>query len=374
MVEKNQVHPLNVYRTVSVLIVFMLHAWIFSMSLGFTYDRRTWFLKTPAWAGVWLFFLLSGYLMGKGFLTGRYKQDGRYTGKSILQFYIRRIVKVGVPAWMFCILSIILLDPEFFIKNKTVVFTILTFRYVNDPASNIIGATWYVSSLMWLYLCVPFLCMLTEALAERIKYRKSVMMGIFFVVTVLGLVLRLIMYQKGLPWSPKVYVPFYCNLDIYICGLLINYMERDFEKKEKAYISGVLSFVVLLTVVVLNSGIYFLSETDRSCLFICQYICPTIYIYAGTYFLMRWGNYNKKQADITWWNVCRNPLRLMDAFAGISFEFYLVHSMVYNSIYRYLNTGSPLENHLLLLLCAFVISAALSVLMHRAFQPVRHTL
>ena len=64
----------------------------------------------------------------------------------------------------------------------------------------------------------------------------------------------------------------------------------------------------------------------------------------------------------------------MDAFAGISFEFYLVHSMVYNSIYRYLNTGSPLENHLLLLLCAFVISAALSVLMHRAFQPVRHTL
>lgn len=359
------VHPLNIYRTVSVMIVFMLHTSIFSASLGFAYDESTWFLETPAWAGVWLFLLLSGYLIGKGFLSGRYKEDGKYTVKSIFRFYISRIVKVAIPTWTFSFLSIILLEPGFFVANKGVIFQIITFRYYNNPGSSIIGATWYVSTLMWLYLLAPFFCMLVEMFLGEIKKRRNIVIGVVFLaVAILGMLLRLFLYKKGVDWSSMVYVPYYCNIDIYICGILINLFDIKGKDNGKNRVWGIAAFVLLIAALIANIRIYYLGGDY---LFYYQYIFPTIYILVGGFYLMVWGG-KSISPKITLKAIVRNPLRLIDGFADISFEFYLVHSMVLNSICTYTVATTPFRSHMLLMVCAFFISVLLSVLMHRAFQ------
>lgn len=63
----NCVNPLNYIRSIAVICVFLLHVSLFSWQLGFVYDQYTWILKTPAWSAVWILFLMSGYLIGKGF-------------------------------------------------------------------------------------------------------------------------------------------------------------------------------------------------------------------------------------------------------------------------------------------------------------------
>lgn len=370
---KNYVHPLNVYRTIAVMIVFLLHTFLFSSQLGFSYSVKTWFLKTPAWAGVWLFFLLSGYLIGKGFISGRYKEGGKYTVKSILRFYMKRLIKVGVPTWTFCFLSVLLLSNGFFIENKMVIFKILTFRYYNNPSSTIIGATWYISSLMSLYLCAPFIALLLEWFVGKLKNWKgklTIVYLLFVVIAIFGLMLRIHLYKKGVDWSSRVYVPFYCNLDIYICGMLINFFDKDRISTMVRKFLGVGSFLLLVAVVIVNARIYYLSDINASCLFFYQYIFPTVYILTGGLFLFIWGDYKEKQCKLNLESIIRNPLRLIDGFAEISFEFYLVHSMVLGCTYNIWVGTSPFRAHLLLLITAFGISAILSLLMHNAFRTV----
>lgn len=373
MEKKNQVDPINIYRIIAVVCVFFLHTSIFSGQLGFAYSEENWFLQTPAWAAVWLFYLLSGYLIGKGFISGRYKENGQYTLKSVLNFYINRFLKVGLPTWIFSFLAIILQDPAFGVNNKAVFFKILTFRYYNAPSSTIIGATWYVSTLMWLYLFAPFFAFLIEkvfGLLTKRKYQNLYVSMLFFTILLLGLLLRIYCYKRGFDWSSRVYVPFYCNLDIYICGMLINCFS-SIKNKKVVNIMSCTAFFFLVMTVILNSRIYYLGAYDTCYMILYQYVFPSVYIMIGAFYLYCFGN--NKQYDYEKLSVkmlVRNPLRIIDWLSSISFEFYLMHSLVLNCIYLYISAASPLYLHLKLLASAFVVTVILAALFHSACQSL----
>lgn len=133
----NYADSFNFIRSLSVLCVFLLHVSIYTSQLGFVYDKYTWPLKTPAWSAVWILFIISGFFIGKGFFNGKYE----YSISGILKFYIRRLLKVGVPTWIFIFITGTIVEPEFFYQNPNVISKILTFTYYNIPASNCIGAT-----------------------------------------------------------------------------------------------------------------------------------------------------------------------------------------------------------------------------------------
>ncbi len=88
---RNICDPINILRTIACLIVFILHTLIYSQFAGVDIYKQAqtnpliFLIKTPAWAGVWIFIILGGYLAGKSFFTGRYEFSVKGFGKYYLK-------------------------------------------------------------------------------------------------------------------------------------------------------------------------------------------------------------------------------------------------------------------------------------------------
>ena len=101
--EKEKYDRLNLLRIIAFLIVFLLHAKIFIPVEWFDNVKISWILFTPAWAGVWIFFVLSGYGIGSGFYSGKYQM----TKHGILKFYYSRLLKILPLYWTYICLIVI---------------------------------------------------------------------------------------------------------------------------------------------------------------------------------------------------------------------------------------------------------------------------
>lgn len=92
----------------------------------------SWAIHTPAWSGVWIFFTLSGYLMGKAFFTGRYALNRHGAG----EFYHNRAWRIGPLYLLVVAISCLLQAPEvFYRENWTVLVRMLTFTYMHNRGS-----------------------------------------------------------------------------------------------------------------------------------------------------------------------------------------------------------------------------------------------
>lgn len=309
---------------------------------------------------------MSGNLIGKGFYTGKYKENGQYTLKSILKFYTNRFIKIGIPTWIVSIVSVLLLEPKYFFDNKGTILHILTFTYKNVPASNMIGSTWYVSTLMWLYLCAPFLMLLLEKTFASVKNRNRCVLTLYICVIISGMLIRLGLYKLGLDWSSNIYVPFYCNLDLYIGGMLANFIQLSSPKK--TFMPTIL--IILIGIIIVNTRIYYESDFNAICLVISQYIFPSIYICIIPIYICQFTNNNlpEKAAHK---GVLHNLLKFIEIFSNISFEFYLTHCIVLNEIAAYINPCTNVEfMHINLIIYAFLITFTLSLLLHYCFYKM----
>ena len=93
---KNKVDVLNVIRVVATLIVFFLHGRGYILGIENTSGFFQAITCLPAWAGVWMLFYLSGYLMQKGFDDKRYKVFGtERPAKEYFSFCLKRFLKIA---------------------------------------------------------------------------------------------------------------------------------------------------------------------------------------------------------------------------------------------------------------------------------------
>ena len=360
MKEYKQIEPINFIKIIATLCVFFLHTSIFSAQWGnFSFSEKTWFLKTPAWGAVWIFIFISGYLNGGSFLRNG-KRTYTFKYNSILHFYMKRFLKVIIPMWIFVLVVCIVIEPETMFQNKDLIFRVLTLTYQNDPASNNIGAVWYICTLAWLYLLTPFICWIVHFILDRGKkpaYKKIILYVLFFASALLGFIYRIYMKNLGLDWS-QIYVLFYCNLDIYISGILLSAIIREKKYDRFHYnVNVVLALVLFMGMLIANTWIYYMGgDTDIRYLEFYQWYFPTIYITvlgAVIYLVCGWDvAYKSKNL----------PAVMIEKFGKITFEFYLVHSMVLNCISPYISADTPLEYHISLLLAGFWASVAVAVL------------
>ena len=181
MEKARKINTLDYVRVIATLMVFMLHTLIFtSQKVGVDlneYFRRLFIFKAPAWAGVWIFFILSGYFAGKGFAENKYTLNMR----GILRYYILRFIKIGIPTYFFVFLCCTLLYPDFIFSDKYVLLRMMTFTYNGVPGLDGIGATWYVSSLMQMYLIVPGIVFLLEKIKTVMKNNAN-FFGYFWIL------------------------------------------------------------------------------------------------------------------------------------------------------------------------------------------------
>lgn len=164
---KSTFDPINTIRVIAVLMVYFLHSLLFMgkdfpMSQILEQYPITFLLFTPAWAGCWIFFLISGYLAGVNFVNGKYalNRDG------ICKYYKRKIGKVYIPTILFIGFAVVMVEPSFF-SYENVWLKLITCTYYGEPGFYGVGATWFVFTLMWLYLLAPYGAMLLTDKSNR---------------------------------------------------------------------------------------------------------------------------------------------------------------------------------------------------------------
>ncbi len=365
---KKQIEPINFIKIMATMCVFFIHTSIFSSQWsGFSFSKGTWFFKTPAWAAVWIFFFISGYCNGGNFIAKNTKYN--FELKSIWNFYKKRFLKVIWPTWIFIFCALTIGEPEFLKQNPEVVIKILTLRYYNNPASASIGATWFVFTLAQLYLLTPFICYIISKILKNIYKNKRAKYILLLLCIVLGGTFRLIMYIKGVDWSSKVYVPFYGNLDIYTAGIIFSTLKEEREYKRVKYnLSIIFSLLLFVGVLIINSDIYYRGTQKIEYLLVYQYIFPSIYIIVLCIFI-----YNSSFWKIDYAGTSFGT-RLLDKFASISFEFYLIHSIVLYKISPYIVTNNANKAYFLLLLIGFCVTTTLAILFRNGYRNIWHKL
>lgn len=329
---KERYHPdiLNFLRVLAALFVFFLHGSEFIPGMKTAEGPFVFLTKTPAWAGVWIFILLSCYLLGNGFLTGRYDiykdpLSRKVSVKKVLIFYLKRFIRYAPIYYIYCFAFEFFSDRTFLWKKPGIALRILTFTFNGEGGIAGIGHLWYLSLSMQICLLMPWLFLLISKLGER--GRKIV----FFAALSGGLAVRGLLWYFEADWYTWVYTFVFSNLDIVVCGILlamINHSVKEKAPEEKSpfwsRVIGVLCNLQFLLLVIYTSRIYANALPDDY--FIYRYILPTLYIVSCGALIIRYHDPSVPK---------RRPpekfrmLSVIDRFSEITFPFYVIHMQVF---------------------------------------------
>jgi hypothetical protein len=111
--QRSKRDPLLVLRAVACMNVFLGHWFLIAFgpaapaSNAVDYALRM-LLSLSPWCGVWMFFTLSGYLITKGFVTGRHSVSKR----GLAHFYRNRILRIFPVYFLVMFLVAAFLHPD----------------------------------------------------------------------------------------------------------------------------------------------------------------------------------------------------------------------------------------------------------------------
>lgn len=344
-------------RAIAILCIFYSHSWnimhvthkdiIFSSGL-----------QTPAWGGIWILFVLSGYLIGKGFYNQKYKTDI----KGIFVFWLNRIVRI-VPMYFFLLLIIFLfIDPNFFISNNLkILIPLLTFTYNGGkdvPSMAGVGATWFISTLMQLYFLAP---LFYKFIFSKIKNHQNI---ILFFIILLGLGIRLLENLFHLDWYQWTYVLSLSNLDLFFAGFFLNSITQKSGFNKFKLILKPISIFALFTAIGANALCIYYGK-----LWFYKYIFASIYLVI-TLIIIYACDYTNKAPNcaLSLKAVIKNPSRLVEGFGIISFTFYLFHSNLLTIFSNLLTNHSPNIIFWGTIMLVFVVTTLWSIIIYYAIE------
>lgn len=282
---------------------------------------------TPAWIAMGIFFLLSGYLLGKGFYKGKYKTDL----DGILSFWLSRLIRILPMYLLALIIAFLFINPTwFFMQNIKVLISLLTFTYNGTPGIDAVGALWFISTIFQLYLLAPIVY---KFIISKIK-KYHVFVFIFLLL--LGLSFRLIAYKNGLDWYSKIYTPSWMNLDYFFGGMLLNSITRN---SYNSVFKNIMKLISLCLLFSLTAGLMLLYKNNDY--FFYQYIAPTVTIIIVSLIIFVFDTKDRVYSTkLTFMEFIKNPLRIIDLFAVLSFGIYLYHSYLFSIMPKLMNIPS----------------------------------
>ncbi|MEI7616870.1 MAG: acyltransferase [Actinomycetota bacterium] len=150
---KNRILGLDILRAVAILLVIYGHGALFVPQKFIPYYK----LPFPAIDGVSIFFVLSGYLIGK--ILFKIIQNSELKPKDLLNFWIRRWFRT-LPNY-FLILGILLAIP--LLKSGIIAHDfnwkyLLFLQNFSGPHPNFFPEAWSLCIEEWFYLLFPIAC------------------------------------------------------------------------------------------------------------------------------------------------------------------------------------------------------------------------
>ena len=211
---------LDALRGVAILMVLGCHAGM-AIALLHAATVYTFYWDRIGWAGVDLFFVLSGYLIS-GLLFGDYQKRGQV---SISRFYIRRGFKIWPSFYALLAITVLIYGflPGHHLRIKPLLSELF---FVQDYFRSIWGITWSLAVEEHFYLSLPllFLLMIRRNPAKPFAALPKVFAGI----AIFCLICRFLVgwKQDGIIDAWTCCFPTHLRMDGLMFGVLICYFKR----------------------------------------------------------------------------------------------------------------------------------------------------
>lgn len=321
-VEKNRVDIFNFLRAYALLCVMGIHSMIVINSICPKMTTTwNWYIFTPAWVAMGMFYILSGYLLGKGFYSNKYKTDIN----GIISFYITRLIRI-LPMYLFFILTmfIFVVPDQIFVLKEKILIPLLTFTYSGDPGVVGIGATWFISTIFQLYLIAP---LFYKFIITKINRKYHII--VFLLLLLYGLIYRICGCEHlHLDWYKQIYTPAWVNIDYFFTGMLINSFTQNSINTKIKDVCRPISLVCLFSFTILLMHQWYSGHINFQ-----RVYAPTFTILIFILIFWSWDSTNRiKSSKLTFRNLMKNPLRILDCLGILSFSFYLYHTVFFSII------------------------------------------
>jgi peptidoglycan/LPS O-acetylase OafA/YrhL len=345
---------LDVLRSIAILLVLFVHSPVMPSTNEVGYGIALLFsaLWRGGWIGVDLFFVLSGFLVS-GLL---YKEFIKYKEINVLNFLVRRGMKIYPAFYFFMLISLI---SGISLFQQTTPATLSDLLYFSSYSPGIWGHTWSLAIEEHFYFLLAIVVFLLSKIKRDNPYRT--IPAIFVGVAIICILFRTQAantYQSFDPW--KHYTPTHLRLDALLFGAVISYYYHfhndPFMCTLKKY-----RFLFLVSGVILLLPPFFIERNER----VIYTIGYTI-LYLGSgcllafflsirlphFFLFNWLGYIGVQ----------------------SYSIYLWHVFVSLIIVKVIGTAYPLVTLPLFILSSLFVGTLFSKIIEIPFLLIRDRL
>lgn len=363
----NKIDIFNLLRSIAIICVILAHTPILIIQ-SFNLETYPFYFNTPAWMAMWIFFFLSGYLLGKGFYNNKYE----LSKQGILKFYKSRLIRILPLYFLLLFIVFIFYNPDWFIKNPINVLRLFTFTYNGIGGINGTGHTWFISAIVQLYILAPF----GYKLLSKFDKNKKSLWILFFVLLAFGIGYRLLTDLFKLNYYKYVLTFSIANIDLFFGGMLLNSVTKNSADNVWKSLLRPISLLIFLGLMLS----YTLPVIDLSW-WVYDYIYPTLTFLALILVTISNDYEGKtKPLPVTFLSVLKNPLRIVEYIGIISFNMYLFHAniieMVTNLFKQYnlqvVFTGNSI--FVAIFFVMFIITFIFSIFLHYVIEMPMNTL
>ncbi|MBF2015486.1 MAG: acyltransferase [Rivularia sp. T60_A2020_040] len=384
----NRLDALLALRGFACLMVVIIHCAPPRKSIIYKEFDFSWLMFSHGAVAVWIFFVLSGYLMGKAFYIQRYTADI----VGVMRFWRNRILRI-FPLYYFAVLILsIFVYPEVLkFSHWGYLFRICTFSYhpyIGIETVKFNDVFWSLSTEVQFYLLVPFISsLITKILNQENKTNQSNKQHQIFIAT-LGIFLTTLIFRSLLWITFKTqitqemgyafkywYTPLILNLDLFLCGFLLNeffkYDKPDYLHQLKSLI--IKYFAVILIILLYLFSAYHLYHQElwnlpnrnggwrtSTTILILQPL--TAIITSFFIFAFEKDIYQDftKHEKLSFSAILNNPLRILEVIGNLSYGIYIWHMPIITRTYDIFTSEIPIEAFYIRLTATLILSTLLA--------------
>jgi peptidoglycan/LPS O-acetylase OafA/YrhL len=391
MKPNNHLDALLALRGFACLMVVLHHCYPPRDSIIYQGHNLSWLIFSHGWVGVWIFFVLSGYLMGKVFYTERYTIDI----PGIISFWRNRILRI-VPLYYFALLILTLfVYPNWLrVENWGHLLRLFTFTYEFSVTSqrnmNFNPVFWSLSTEMQYYFFVPFIFSYFKQQISQLKqvwlFGWRVFLVVFLIRCVFWIALREEIRDQFAYVVKYWYTPLVTNLDLFLCGFLVNAWIKyqpfnsglevgtklskilQWSKLNKKMIAVILVITLYLSAAyhAYNQELWNLTTQSgkgirtAATFFILQPV--TAFITSFFIWAFESDTYNNFSCreKLTFAAILANPPRILEVLGNLSYGVYIWHVPIMNNIAPIFTSNIPIEGFYARFTATLILSTILA--------------